>query len=788
MINTQLYKRWFKIAIITIVWYLPLKMEAGVWRYVRNPPFGGAIQDVFCVPNNSVIWAVGHGWIGNSIDAGNTWAAHSITGDLWGVWFRDLNEGLACGYNGVVLKTVDGGNVWNQISVPTTDDLIRISFWDDSVGIIAGGSIYPESGLILRTTDFGETWQIVYTGDKLCTDVKCVPGTNCAWVSLTAPTGQTNVLKTTDRGSTWQEILIPGAFEYGYSIDAKEVGQTAWLAAWYFGNTKVYKTTNGGNSWSSYVTTDQVGPWEMKFLDASYGWLVCGALDLGGIANVLKTTDGGSTWVMCDHPGHEPLYSIAFLDRDTLVSAGGAFGGTVIRSTDSGINWYYVTQAEGINAFTAVDTEYIWAVGDYATILHSTDGGTTWQNQRALEPDIYGGSFWAVSFPNRNVGYVSGSAFFVNARTRKTTDGGLTWFFPVGNGLPNQAVTDLKFITPDLGWLLMIDGRIYKTTDGANNWVLQYQPSGSGDWDALDFVDSLYGWAVGMVGSQRMVIATTDGGTNWVSQTVPSVDWTDIDFINRNVGYAVGSATFIKTTDGGNNWNSTTLPSTAYGVGFGDSLCGWANGGSTIFHTTDGGGTFFEDTIETTGNPCSTKNEQGKKRSKYIYIPEKFSSLKENGIRYLYYPRVVAIDSGHAWCGLGQMNDGRILKYFASIPGVEEYRDINITSQLFKVSPNPFSEKVDIRYSILEAGYQEVERREKIVVSIKIYNSLGRLVKQFNHLTIHPAYARRGWDQPFNQIAWDGTDDSGRVVPEGVYFVRLHTPNQSVAKKVVKLK
>lgn len=764
-----------KIVILVAISSLYLGMDAGVWKYARKPPFGSSLKDLYIIPNSSIVWTAGLGWIGKSLDAGKTWEAQQVTGDLWGVWFRNPNEGLACGYNGVVLKTTDGGTNWNQISIPTTDNLIRISFWDDSVGLIAGGYIsWPFYGIILRTTDFGDTWQVVYQGGyEICTDVKCVSGCDYAWVSLTADQGVTAVLRTTDKGLTWQEVTIAGGSGYGYSIDGADAGQTAWLATWYPNPTRVYKTTDGGNSWNSYDTDDVIGPWEMKFLDSSRGCISCGDMSMGGIANVMTTSDGGATWMTADHPGHEPLYGIGYIDADTLIAVGGCFGGTVIRSTDSGANWRYETQAEGINAFCIVDTEYTWAAGDYATILKSTDGGYTWECQDAVESDVYGGTFWCVSFCNRNVGYASGSAYFAAARTCKTTDGGHTWFPPACTGLPNQAVTDMEFVTPDRGWVLLIDGRIYVTQDGANSFSLQHQPTNVGDWDAIDFVDSLNGWAAGMDDGEGMVIATTDGGANWAPQAVPQDDWTDIDFIDANTGFAVGGTTFVMTADGGDNWNSTTLPVSAYGVGFANSSCGWVNGSYGIFHTIDGGMTFFPDTIESPGElKLAGRAIRQRDNTGVIKKYRAGTEIREES-RYAYFPRIVALDTGHAYCGLGQMNDGTILKYFPSITGAAEGAIANDISTILGAVPNPFRHDTKIGFTLQDpwSRYQ--------YISLKIYDTAGRLVRDLTK-DLALCVTLRG-----SEITWSGDDHSGRKLPPGVYFVGIECDMARSVEKVI---
>jgi hypothetical protein len=87
-----------------------------------------------------------------------------------------------------------------------------------------------------------------------------------------------------------------------------------------------------------------------------------------------------------------------------------------------------------------------------------------------------------------------------------------------------------------------------------------------------------------------------------------------------------------------------------------------------------------------------------------------------------------------------------------------------------EVCPNPFSRKTDIRLQIADSRRKDIK--------LKIYDVSGRVVKQFNHLTI----------QPFSQVAWDGTDDRGAQLPAGIYFCRLETSEYSLTRKITRLK
>ncbi len=90
---------------------------------------------------------------------------------------------------------------------------------------------------------------------------------------------------------------------------------------------------------------------------------------------------------------------------------------------------------------------------------------------------------------------------------------------------------------------------------------------------------------------------------------------------------------------------------------------------------------------------------------------------------------------------------------------------------LISINPNPFKGKVEIRYTMQDTRYRIRDR------SLKIYDATGRLVKQFNHLT----------NCSFNQVVWDGTDDNGQQLPDGVYFIHLKTEEKEITKKAVML-
>jgi len=119
------------------------------------------------------------------------------------------------------------------------------------------------------------------------------------------------------------------------------------------------------------------------------------------------------------------------------------------------------------------------------------------------------------------------------------------------------------------------------------------------------------------------------------------------------------------------------------------------------------------------------------------------------------------------------LTNNRAIKFTTDPPdtfyGIREYKNSVATRCRLNISPNPFSRITDIRYQISDDGYQKP--------GLKIYDISGRLVKSFQLPTSHLLSS--------NLVSWDGTDNVGNRVPEGVYFVRLQGIRFNITEKVI---
>jgi photosystem II stability/assembly factor-like uncharacterized protein len=251
----------------------------------------------------------------------------------------------------------------------------------------------------------------------------------------------------------------------------------------------------------------------------------------------------------------------------------------------------------------APDNTHGWAVCiDTVLILHTTNGGATWQSQSNM-PDS-AKRFFDVTCIDQLTAWTCG----ILGEILHTDNGGLDWYGQA-IGLSKYA-TRIEFIDQDKGWAACGDGTVGRTIDGGSYWDQIFLPWAwqSAELYGVSFVNEWDGWVVAgyadsMLLGQGLILKSSDGGINWdsVYQVSDFKDLFDVHFFNLLDGIVVGgdeadySPIIMKTTDGGQNWSFITAPSSAYylrAVDFVGSE-GWAVGmNGTIIHTTDSGDTW----------------------------------------------------------------------------------------------------------------------------------------------------------------------------------------------------
>lgn len=271
------------------------------------------------------------------------------------------------------------------------------------------------------------------------------------------------------------------------------------LTAWAVGalNVKpvIFHTSDGGAHWNlqPVYTTYQYIADGVSFPDVRHGWVV--GYGSGPGAPYLSTSDGGQSWQEHDFPARFSATRVKF-----------------------------------------VDSLYGWITGSSDTVLHTTDGGSTWIKQLVGN---YRGELLDLDFIDRNHGWAVGGGFSGPLALR-TTDGGSTWqrFHPYYDWFHAVDILDTLH-----GWFSLGEGGLSLTSDGGSTWVDLYLPgAGNNRYTGISFIDSLQGWIAGYGGFlQGEILRTTDGGLSWFYEIEDSLaPLRRIAMVDARHGWAVG--------------------------------------------------------------------------------------------------------------------------------------------------------------------------------------------------------------------------------------------------------
>lgn len=297
------------------------------------------------------------------------------------------------------------------------------------------------------------------------------------------------------------------------------------------GTTSILRTIDGGETWIRMNTGSTYVMNKLQFLDAFTGWA------LGATSTVIKTTDGGQSWTTQTTGIGAGLNDLHFPTANIGYVVGP--NGFLRKSTNGGSTWTTISSGSTQTLYGVwfVDANIGYMVGNGGTIRKTTNGGSSWTS-------VYSGSdpFRKVWFSDANNGYVL--AF---NKILRTTNGGGSW--SVYDAPSNYVLTRMQFISPNKGFAIGDPNVLIKTEDGGQTWT-EVNPSGAFDsWRCLYFLDEQNGYAAKDLGR---IYQTNSGGLNWRNiHTGMWVDMQDCAFKSPTEGLFVGTSGNIFHTNNG---------------------------------------------------------------------------------------------------------------------------------------------------------------------------------------------------------------------------------------------
>ncbi len=462
---------------------------------------------------------------------------HPTSNNINDIYFLDDNYGFVVGMNGLILKTTDGMESWENIINVTEKTLTSVHFINYNKGAVVGNE-----GAVFITTDGGNSW--VDKKGSLPQNYHSVvkySDENTIWIG----SGNT-IYKTTNSGDSWTSYNQPSPFLIAdiYPIDN--------LKCFWCGFGGIYKTENGGANWSSVSTNLYVYQFnKISFVDSQHGWII------GSNKALIKTTNGGTTWT--------EYSNIEQWDRESMVGFRNANVGFyasqkgLYYTTDGGSNWNNIfTPFDGDyqhNKFSSLSvTENIVYAAGYYGALYKIDNLFQIYNCNSSIDNLVE-DFKTIFFNDENLGFAGSTS----GKIFKTTDGGSNWSGKVVN--LEHEISRIQFCDQDVGYLISKktsydESNIYKTTNSGENWNSILAENSLQD---LEFINSQNGIAITYSGGSDF-LATTNGGATWSKKSTNS-DINDICIISETEICAVGRLGRIYISSNfGQTWNSGSSP------------------------------------------------------------------------------------------------------------------------------------------------------------------------------------------------------------------------------------
>ncbi len=724
--------------------------------------------------------------------------------DVWDfdVSITNPNNLYVTDLHGGILASTDGGSNW----FPTRNGL-GIAGGNPGFSTVTIDPVYDSivytgnSDGLFKTTDSGNNWALLLDG--------VIP-----WQTAVDPQDHqhliiattTGIFYSTNEGANWDYALSG----YFYTVLFNPLHPDTVIA--FEKDSGVYRSVDGGSNWSLISSTLPTGRYTLIDIDPiTPSILYAVSYSTSGTNYIYKSTNGGENWsIKLSDERYLISISVDKQNPANIWSAGQkdkfGFGAVVWKSTNYGENWtefvlptsdhHYVPFARTIKV-DPTNSNKIFVGIPWVGILRSIDGGISWsaphipaaQTQHFVHYDtvtnyIYtstmagnlvrvtpGGNDWlmltdssqsrvhalAINPENHQEMFIASTW---DGAVHKSTDGGSTW----SQTSLYDCDVDAIVISPSSPNVLVAG--VTNTTSYYGVWVssnsgLTWSKKLTGQFYAVAIhplsADTIFAANTGPMGENTYIRRTENRGTTWdiVFQDGSGGSGCrnlTFDPINPNIIYASGQNNgFIRSTDCGDNWDTNlggfqgagTIRGIAIDPQNGDIYMSLAEDFYTgkVYKSTDYGNNWTEMLndgrwVVNTAVWCITAERKN-------------DSL--------------ALIVGTRGCGL---------YYWDRLPGtgVKEKKIPRLTGlkTVLSVSPNPFRKKTEIKWT-LGTGHSALGENpitnDQCPMTISIYDVSGRLVKSFSLFTPHSSL--------ISSLSWDGTNEHGKEVAPGVYFIKI---------------
>jgi photosystem II stability/assembly factor-like uncharacterized protein len=286
------------------------------------------------------------------------------------------------GYNGMVLRTVDGGRTWRDVSPPGASALQfrDISAFDARHAVAMAAGTGTDSRLYV-TSDGGQSWQLAYQNTNPQAFFDCMDFYNPRHgLVLSDPVdGRFRILATDNGGRSWRVLPNAGmppaqSGEAGFAASGECLttsGHDAWFGSGGGAIARIYSSRDGGLTWTAHdtpiISSGSAGVIGLAFRTPLLGVAVGGDFDNpAGDTNVAAFSWFGSPWLSAAHQpsGYRSGVSFVPFTLATVISVG--LTGSDI-SYDAGRDWTTFDTGQ-FDTVECTPDGACWASGDLGRV------------------------------------------------------------------------------------------------------------------------------------------------------------------------------------------------------------------------------------------------------------------------------------------------------------------------------------------------------------------------------------------------------------------------------------
>ena len=277
------------------------------------------------------------------------------------------------------------------------------------------------------------------------------------------------------------------------------------------------------------------------------------------------------------------------------------------KTNDGGDSWqsYNIDIGDlnlGVSMIHAYDDQTAWLVAyprganQIGGIFKTIDGGENWVRQDSALYNTSSSFANVVYFWDENTGFAQGDPINGEFELYVTENGGENWVQVPGSNIPNPLGGEYGYtrqieINGNNVWYTTNKGRIYKSSDKGNNWVVYQSPIadfGSAEVNGnISFSDSQNGI---LVDNSANVYKSVDGGASWDQLTPNGPVYTSgLCYIDgTNTIFTTGNGSSF-SLDGGYSWTPIDTATHLF-VDFYNEELGWSGAWTQVTGAISTGG------------------------------------------------------------------------------------------------------------------------------------------------------------------------------------------------------